>query len=66
MDPDVLLAEIRESIRLARVAAYNADAGEHFGDAADKFVDLDEWLSRGGFLPAAWAEAQATRYPTGE
>ena len=46
MDPDTALAQIRELI--------------NDGDSADialvhAFQGLDEWLSRGGFLPADWS-----------
>jgi hypothetical protein len=54
MDPNAALAE-------ARQAADQVEASGDEGidvDAAftltEKFRALDEWLSRGGFLPADW------------
>lgn len=47
MDPDEALKRIR--------ALYDAD---HDSYTAEELIDLiqglDEWLSRGGFLPKAW------------
>lgn len=43
MDPDAALAEIRQEIA----------AGEP-NAAMNRFEVLDDWLSRGGFLPMAW------------
>lgn len=57
MDPDATLREIQEI-----VAAYSA--GVIVGDDAradllDEMVShvaqLDQWLTRGGFLPTSWA-----------
>jgi len=57
MDPDKTLAEIREVTRLIRE---DADAG--IDTALDRLdyletlvTSLDDWLSSGGFKPAAWA-----------
>lgn len=44
MDPDAVLTAIREAI----------EEGEEL-DVAIQFGYLDEWLSRGGFLPKDWA-----------
>lgn len=46
MDPDVCLAEIR-----AILDKPDADA---YADLAERVEALDQWLTRGGFLPAAW------------
>lgn len=46
MDPEVALAALRE---WARTQAEEGDS------AVEAFTALDEWLSRGGFLPADWA-----------
>jgi len=57
MDPDVALAEIRE-----QVEEFEGLSDDNFVDAlraADQIVErikaLDEWLSKGGFLPKEWA-----------
>ena len=60
MDPDVALATLRD---LAR----RATSGEPWNDSteasdlaiemAEAWEGLDEWLTRGGFIPAAWRAA---------
>ena len=52
MDPDKNLAE-----QQAIIAKYKARGYVHMDDAkrlAELFAALDEWIKRGGFLPAAW------------
>lgn len=52
MDPDVTLAEIR-----GLVVSYNGKTGLtgwQITELVEKFEALDEWISRGGFLPEAW------------
>jgi hypothetical protein len=46
MDPNATLAQIRELI----AAGTKVDLEQ----AAELMTALDEWLSRGGFLPDAW------------
>lgn len=48
MDPNTLLQHLRE---WAMSALENNDPEV---DAANAFLDLDEWLSKGGFVPKAW------------
>jgi hypothetical protein len=43
MDPTACLDELRAAV----------EAEDHEA-AIELFVGLDEWLSRGGFLPAQW------------
>ncbi len=57
MDPDVALRELRELA--ARCLASEGSAPDHpwvaeAADALQRFTDLDTWLTRGGFPPAAW------------
>jgi hypothetical protein len=53
MDPNAALANLR--------AALDPERGDSPGfedaldDAIEAFAALDEWLSKGGFLPAEWA-----------
>ena len=58
MDPDATLALIREALAETAMAA-DGDSNDDEIAAAHKLRDgveaLDEWLSKGGFLPAAWA-----------
>lgn len=57
MDPNAALAEIRELLAQDR---RQLDAGGlHRDDAAtlmERLEALDEWLSKGGFLPADWGQ----------
>lgn len=59
MDPSAALNIIRE--RMADVLASETDDGFTDGDAIATLVEylqgLDEWLSRGGFLPRDWTTA---------
>jgi hypothetical protein len=52
MDPNAALSFIRE---LATEALNSGDDSLAF-KALERFEELDEWLSRGGFLPTSWAE----------
>jgi hypothetical protein len=53
MDPNALLAEIRD---------YQRD-GYGTRPLAEITADLDRWLSKGGFLPAAWIKQPAEPTP---
>jgi len=62
MDPDAALQTARDA--LARIDALDAneDVPYYIEKRADQteivsesFRALDEWLTKGGFLPAAWA-----------
>lgn len=52
MDPNATLAELR-SLCLRETAAGD---GSYAADIVEHFEALDEWLSKGGYLPAAWME----------
>lgn len=52
MDPNALLERIRE--RLAAISR-NEDVGFHHYWLGKEFKELDEWISKGGFLPVDWA-----------
>lgn len=43
MDPDQLLADIRDAI-----------GGSDYQRAAELFEELDDWIMDGGFIPAEW------------
>lgn len=68
MDPNMALHELREAfasmlaIGSAETFAGQAERTEemvHMGlIAAEKFEALDQWLSRGGFAPSAWAHPE--------
>jgi len=53
MDPDAALDAIRSMVSDV-LAGENGDADDTLDMLAETFRGLDEWLSRGGFLPAAW------------
>lgn len=59
MDPDETLRILRRSIikweQSPSGSVEEADAAE---SATSSAAALDQWLSRGGALPAAWANAQ--------
>lgn len=58
MDPNATLAALRA---LADGVLNHTEDGENLTsvavDLAEHFDALDEWLSRGGFLPAAWSRS---------
>ena len=56
MDPNALLAEIEDLSRRVRYPV-STDPEDRIAlgvELAEKFEDLNEWLSRGGFLPTTW------------
>lgn len=55
MDPDLALHLIRNSIRNGDNHANPFRAADHYEEAARRFKDLDEWITKGGFLPKEWA-----------
>jgi hypothetical protein len=68
MDPEKVLANLREAIRDAKYrdeAAFSADPAlrlrrkhnidyEPMLEFIENFEALDAWLTKGGFLPADW------------
>ena len=59
MDPNETLAGLREALNRYHEAPDEAAEAEAAEDAAVAAEALDAWLSRGGFLPAAWGNAEA-------
>lgn len=55
MDPDANLTEARRVAR--RVVDNEAPRPEDVERLAELFTAMDEWLTRGGALPRAWASA---------
>lgn len=57
MDPDEALQQLREALSVAREAAEGdsndaeIEAWQEVGDCVEA---LDDWLSKGGFLPGGW------------
>jgi hypothetical protein len=61
MDPNAALAAIREAITsLQEPTDDTEDAWNQVDELVDHVVALDEWLTKGGFLPDAWASAIPT------
>lgn len=56
MDPNETLRLLRLTIAQMRVDENPDIRKAHAAEVAEYFEALDEWLSRGGFLPAAWSE----------
>jgi hypothetical protein len=60
VDPNELLARLREACRqtLADLddPATSDDVTVNESNMAEAFLQLDDWVSRGGFLPGAWQD----------
>jgi hypothetical protein len=54
MDPTVTLTLIRSMIAEIDGAHSDEKLAPLACDLAELVTDLDEWLTRGGFLPAQW------------
>lgn len=66
MDPNEALVRLRmlvEEMRAQEAAEVDPDEpGEYYriaDEAVTAFDELDGWLARGGFLPAAWARGRS-------
>ena len=55
MDPDAALAQMREAIKTLWAAESSVAAAAAADSLAEHAAALDQWLSKGGFLPAAWS-----------
>jgi hypothetical protein len=56
MDPDAALARLRELLAPAAVDALGDDeTSAVLDEVCDLFDGLDNWISKGGVLPKAWA-----------
>ncbi len=53
MDPNVLLSKIRELTGKRNIPEWDGYA--EWYDLAEQVVALDDWLTKGGFPPEAWA-----------
>ncbi|MDI2127128.1 hypothetical protein [Yinghuangia seranimata] len=57
MDPDEVLSDLLEYARM--ITGEVPGAAEEWGDTlAEAFLALDEWISRGGALPARWTPSR--------
>lgn len=60
MDPDMTLHELRELCAEA-LAESGAKRTDLVDEIAEKFDALDDWLSKGGFVPGAWLATEDHR-----
>lgn len=51
MDPEAALSKLREMVGDINADNHHSSTTRRL---AERFEALDEWLSNGGFLPAAW------------
>lgn len=58
MDPNEVLRLLRELTETADADEYAAN--QLYVEVAEKFRALDEWMSKGGFLPDAWLPVRST------
>lgn len=58
MDPDVTLDNLRKLSRQMGDAEDSDTFETLAGEFVNAFADLDEWMSKGGFAPAAWQRGQ--------
>jgi hypothetical protein len=61
MDPNAALTTIRDLINQIEGRSYRGNLDDHAARlTAQELINavdgLDQWLSRGGFLPAAWSD----------
>jgi hypothetical protein len=54
MDPNAALTTLRE-LATEQLDGNISDQERHADQLAEAAIALDEWLTKGGFLPAAWA-----------
>ncbi len=54
MDPD---ANLRRQLAIARAAVNVEDADDTLVELSELVLALDEWITRGGFMPSRWARA---------
>jgi hypothetical protein len=61
MDPDTELAELRRCVKRCLETGYGDTVTDEWRDdaleALERVAALDEFITRGGYAPAAWAAA---------
>ena len=58
MDPNEVLRLLRLTCKQFAVDEHPAIRQAHAEEIIEHFEALDEWLSRGGFLPADWSRTE--------
>lgn len=61
MDPEQALSELRELAKATLADDSADDLPEKATQLAELFDGLDQWLSRGGFMPKEWAPKPVCR-----
>lgn len=64
MDVNETLRKLRQLIVDQELADDDSEAASLGWEAAELFRGLDEWLSKGGFLPTDWSRLNAYRRPS--
>jgi|SRR5688572_14386578 hypothetical protein len=59
MDPNVTLANIRSILTVSQTRELSEDVVQELIEHVEA---LDEWITKGGFLPAEWVTVPATSY----
>lgn len=58
VDPNALLAKLREAAKSTMDALDDPDLSDDVmvneAEMAETFLQLDDWMARGGFPPGAW------------
>ena len=66
MDVNATLERLRSAVRQWNLAANTDDALHAASEMAEAQVDLDRWMSSGGFLPTDWLAPRVERALGGE
>lgn len=61
VDPNILLQRLRDQAAQTMADLDNPDTADEVAAneaaMATAFMELDDWLSRGGFLPGVWQDS---------
>lgn len=62
MDPNTRLEELRDLAMMVALSGGDMDRTAPYPqaaiDLAEKFEELDKWITKGGFLPAQWQQGK--------
>jgi len=58
MDPD---ANLRRQLAIAQAVVHSDADDPTLNELAELVIALDEWIRAGGFSPARWSDALASR-----
>lgn len=57
MDPNEALKKIRELLKIRRLSR------EESAELQELVEGLDEWITKGGFLPSSWSVPRSSKEP---